>query len=249
MVLLRAMQERRLLPTSEGRIAIGWLIIEDLFMVATLVKKPLSQPVMRVAGMLLMSLCTSGLVAAMLPGVSSRPEGAGGLVAIFLASELAYRFNSLGTVLILGIAFWIGAILAMDQVVLTVARWLGQGMFALTQMKWPKPVLVGVFGGKRDQLTMIAPGSASLRNSTKPSAPTAEPDDALDDFEDPDRASTTLVVDEDEDDEIEKHPGTIVPRGAGSSNTRRAVSDDEDDESSSEIAPPDGPDAPRCLCG
>ncbi len=39
-VLLRAMQERRLLPTSEGRIAIGWLIIEDLFMVATLVLLP-----------------------------------------------------------------------------------------------------------------------------------------------------------------------------------------------------------------
>jgi CPA2 family monovalent cation:H+ antiporter-2 len=39
-VLLRAMQERRLLPTTEGRIAIGWLIIEDLFMVATLVLLP-----------------------------------------------------------------------------------------------------------------------------------------------------------------------------------------------------------------
>ncbi len=39
-VLLRAMQERRLLATNEGRIAIGWLIIEDLFMVATLVLLP-----------------------------------------------------------------------------------------------------------------------------------------------------------------------------------------------------------------
>ena len=39
-VLLRAMQERRLLATDEGRIAIGWLIIEDLFMVATLVLLP-----------------------------------------------------------------------------------------------------------------------------------------------------------------------------------------------------------------
>jgi CPA2 family monovalent cation:H+ antiporter-2 len=34
------MQDRRLLPTNEGRIAVGWLIIEDLFMVATLVLLP-----------------------------------------------------------------------------------------------------------------------------------------------------------------------------------------------------------------
>ncbi len=39
-VLLRAMQDRRLIATNEGRIAIGWLIIEDLFMVATLVLLP-----------------------------------------------------------------------------------------------------------------------------------------------------------------------------------------------------------------
>lgn len=39
-VLLRAMQDRRLLPTTEGRIAVGWLIIEDLVMVATLVLLP-----------------------------------------------------------------------------------------------------------------------------------------------------------------------------------------------------------------
>lgn len=39
-VLLRAMQERRALQGDEGRIAIGWLIIEDLFMVATLVLLP-----------------------------------------------------------------------------------------------------------------------------------------------------------------------------------------------------------------
>jgi monovalent cation:H+ antiporter-2, CPA2 family len=39
-VLLRAMQERHALQTDEGRIAVGWLIIEDLFMVATLVLLP-----------------------------------------------------------------------------------------------------------------------------------------------------------------------------------------------------------------
>ena len=35
-VLLRALQERRLLETERGRIAVGWLIVEDIAMVFTL---------------------------------------------------------------------------------------------------------------------------------------------------------------------------------------------------------------------
>jgi CPA2 family monovalent cation:H+ antiporter-2 len=39
-VLLRAMQERRLIDTERGRIAVGWLIVEDLAMVIALVLLP-----------------------------------------------------------------------------------------------------------------------------------------------------------------------------------------------------------------
>lgn len=39
-VLLRAIQERRLIDTERGRIAVGWLIVEDLAMVLTLVLLP-----------------------------------------------------------------------------------------------------------------------------------------------------------------------------------------------------------------
>jgi monovalent cation:H+ antiporter-2, CPA2 family len=39
-VLLRALQERRLADTERGRIAVGWLIVEDLAMVLTLVLLP-----------------------------------------------------------------------------------------------------------------------------------------------------------------------------------------------------------------
>ena len=44
-VLLRAMQERRLLETERGRIAVGWLIVEDLAMVLALVLLPALAPV------------------------------------------------------------------------------------------------------------------------------------------------------------------------------------------------------------
>ena len=39
-VLLRAMQERRLLDTERGKIAVGWLIVEDVAMVLALVLLP-----------------------------------------------------------------------------------------------------------------------------------------------------------------------------------------------------------------
>jgi CPA2 family monovalent cation:H+ antiporter-2 len=39
-VLLRAMQERRLIETERGRIAVGWLIVEDIACVLTLVMLP-----------------------------------------------------------------------------------------------------------------------------------------------------------------------------------------------------------------
>jgi K+:H+ antiporter len=39
-VLLRALQERRLIESEKGRIAVGWLIVEDLAMVLTLVLLP-----------------------------------------------------------------------------------------------------------------------------------------------------------------------------------------------------------------
>ncbi|MCA0449382.1 MAG: Kef family K(+) transporter [Proteobacteria bacterium] len=39
-VLLRALQERRLVETERGRIAVGWLIVEDLVMILTLVLLP-----------------------------------------------------------------------------------------------------------------------------------------------------------------------------------------------------------------
>ena len=44
-VLLRAMQERRLLETERGRIAVGWLIVEDMAMVLALVLLPALAPV------------------------------------------------------------------------------------------------------------------------------------------------------------------------------------------------------------
>jgi CPA2 family monovalent cation:H+ antiporter-2 len=49
-VLLRALQERHLVTTEQGRIAVGWLIVEDLFMVLTLVALPALAPLLAPEG-------------------------------------------------------------------------------------------------------------------------------------------------------------------------------------------------------
>ena len=49
-VLLRALQERRLLNTESGRIAVGWLIVEDIVMVLTLVLLPALAPLLKGTG-------------------------------------------------------------------------------------------------------------------------------------------------------------------------------------------------------
>jgi CPA2 family monovalent cation:H+ antiporter-2 len=46
-VLLRALQERRLVETDRGRIAVGWLIVEDIAMVLTLVLLPVAADVLK----------------------------------------------------------------------------------------------------------------------------------------------------------------------------------------------------------
>jgi len=46
-VLLRALQERRLVETERGRIAVGWLIVEDLATVLALVMLPALAPILK----------------------------------------------------------------------------------------------------------------------------------------------------------------------------------------------------------
>lgn len=46
-VLLRALQERRLIETERGKIAVGWLIVEDIAMVLTLVLLPVVADILK----------------------------------------------------------------------------------------------------------------------------------------------------------------------------------------------------------
>jgi len=87
-VLLRAMQERRLMETERGRIAVGWLIVEDLAMVLTLVLLP------ALAGM----LGAGGKAVAADPLASWLGLGVGGILLLTIAKVAVF----VGIMLVVG---------------------------------------------------------------------------------------------------------------------------------------------------
>jgi CPA2 family monovalent cation:H+ antiporter-2 len=81
-VLLRALEERRLLETHRGRIAVGWLVVEDLAMVLVLVLLP--------------------PLASVLGGAADASHGAGGNVYATLGITLAKVAGFIAFMLIVG---------------------------------------------------------------------------------------------------------------------------------------------------
>lgn len=130
-VLLRALEERRLLDTQRGKIAVGWLIVEDLVMVLALVLLPalavaLSKAdggavdlsvVLKKFGMTLLQV--SAFVAVMLvvgrrliPWVLERTAGTGSR-ELFTLSVLAIALSvAFGSAMLFGVSFALGAFFA-----------------------------------------------------------------------------------------------------------------------------------------
>ncbi|OSJ35407.1 Kef family K(+) transporter [Bradyrhizobium japonicum] len=86
-VLLRALQERRLMQTDRGRIAVGWLIVEDLAMVLVLVLFPA-----------IASLQSGGDKPAFEPLAAQAGFGLAGIVMLTLAKIIVF----IGLMLVVG---------------------------------------------------------------------------------------------------------------------------------------------------
>lgn len=127
-VLLRALEERQLIETHRGQIAIGWLIVEDLVMVLTLVLLPALIGIMGneeanltgLAGQLLITLGkVIAFIAIMLVGGSKlvpwilAKSAATGSREIFTLAVLALAMGiAFGAVSLFGVSFALGAFFA-----------------------------------------------------------------------------------------------------------------------------------------
>ena len=88
LLLLRALQERRLLDTDRGKIAIGWLIVEDIAMVLAIVLLPVFAASATAAELASQVGITLRFVGCVLPEQAAKEEDAGLLLAR-LAGELS----------------------------------------------------------------------------------------------------------------------------------------------------------------
>jgi hypothetical protein len=123
------------------------LIAAMVYMVAKLRSKPITQPVIRAIGVVMMAVLTSALVGLLFPtAFGNKPETSGGLLALYINDQLSGKFGFLGALIIQASGFWIGAIITLDEFVLWIPRKvaeLSMKVPALVARFTPNPVLVG----------------------------------------------------------------------------------------------------------
>ena len=102
------------------------MIAAAVYLYFTATQRETNQLLLRAFGVVLMTVCISGLIALFGTSygwfVGHAPQGPGGLLAIYISDLLIGRFNVLGSAVVLGVAFWVGAILTADRIVLALPK-------------------------------------------------------------------------------------------------------------------------------
>ncbi|MBL0927917.1 MAG: DNA translocase FtsK, partial [Phycisphaerales bacterium] len=102
----------------------AWIVLVALgaYLAHVAWKGPVNQFAVRLLGIVMIALAFSGFHNLFLPGLTSQPEGAGGLVAIWTVHELSTRFGNLGTALWLLLGMIVGITVAFDRWLIVVPR-------------------------------------------------------------------------------------------------------------------------------
>lgn len=155
-------------------------------------RRTVTQPVLRAIGLTLMALSISGLIDLTARRYSWQPIGPGGLFAHWSNAELLRLFNPLGSMVILLLVFWVGAVVAMDQLLALLggavlrAGGVLLGRVRLPRLSLPRRPSLGLAGAGagRASIPLRASGRA-VRKTTAPDeeAPGTE---AVEDAIDPD---------------------------------------------------------------
>ncbi len=104
----------------------AWVILAGVagYLGLTAAARRVGHPVVRATGLLLMALAVSsfhGMLAARFEAVAALvPAAPGGLVAFAVVTELTGRFSDVGTLLLVTAGFTVGAVVAVDRLVLAI---------------------------------------------------------------------------------------------------------------------------------
>jgi S-DNA-T family DNA segregation ATPase FtsK/SpoIIIE len=138
----------------------------------------LSDPWLRVLGLVMVSAAFATLVHHFMPGsVSGFPEGHGGVIGIFTSAFLQARFHTVGTRLILLAAMLIGLLLAADDLVLRAPALAAHACTSVAsaapKVKFSFPALAGAF--KRLAAKGVKPAARIKDDDGDDDAKTAAP--------------------------------------------------------------------------
>jgi S-DNA-T family DNA segregation ATPase FtsK/SpoIIIE len=109
------------------------------FTITRIAEIELEQPVLRCAGLVLVTAAASTTFYCFAPhGIYGFPAGSGGVLGVAFTQFLRSHFASLGTAILLGATWVVGMILLADQIVALVFGWLGLVIRKLLGFSAPK---------------------------------------------------------------------------------------------------------------
>ncbi len=125
-----------------------WVLLTGVaaLLVMTLRGRMVDQIWLRAIGGLICAVTASGMIALGLPELGSMPEGSGGIVAIWLVDFLTGHLASLGTFLVLLAVFAVGAIVAVDELLLALPSGVRVALKKVAILGRPIPALAGMGG-------------------------------------------------------------------------------------------------------
>jgi DNA segregation ATPase FtsK/SpoIIIE-like protein len=177
---------------------IAWMV----YMVAILRQKPITQPILRGIGVVMMAVISSAIIGLLFASTGSidRPAVVGGLLSLFINDQLMGKFGFLGTLIIHASGFWIGAIITLDEFVLWIPRKaldIAMKAPAFFSRFTPNPVLVG---------------KLSLPWNKKPALATADAQETQDEDNDQDNLNPADAI-QMEARAVDPNIGTVVSSG------------------------------------
>ncbi len=193
----------------------AWLVLAVAagFLVTTMLERRIGHPLVRTVGLVIAALALSSFHALLWPTAGPLAGAPAGVTAAAIVAELVPRFSTVGTFLLLLAGLAIGLIVAVDSVVLVVAR----GLFRVAGVVGAargSMASVGKLISRPRAAVAIAGGGRVAHDETEDAYEDEDEDEGdyeyEDEEEDEDEADDGYEYEDEEEDEDEE-PGTADP--------------------------------------
>ncbi len=152
----------------------SWIALAGLggYLALAVAGRPLTHPLLRVVGVVFMAVAVSCFESLISPRSGPLAGSGAGLLPVLVVGELARRFSVVGTFLILGAGFGVGAVVAVDRLVVRVPGWLAAGGRLLGRLcrwtpgwlagLWTRREVVSAVGGRSRAAARIDPDAGGV---------------------------------------------------------------------------------------